>query len=207
MPVKTWTKSPVAVVQGYDSRHPQKPLDPLVLWAAWAVDGLHYLADLDEAFGGTEVSVQGHHPDVIDIAHVRWATGTAITALDLCAAALARCFCGWIKPKELDLRNFDPQINPADSAKLRARLPAPALDWVNAVLADARYSYIQGARNPLAHSRMSRQLFLGGNGGHETRTHFVLPGSSAYGARQLVTDSKDLVGDHFNAFLLMIDGM
>jgi len=36
------------------------------------------------------------------MAHVRWAAGSAITALDLCAAALGRLYCG-ITDDQLDL--------------------------------------------------------------------------------------------------------
>lgn len=206
MPAMSWAKNPVSVAQAYEARHGQTPLSPLFMWAVWAVDGLHYLDDVDASQANYPNSVGAHHPDIIDIAHVRWATGTAITALDLCAAALGRICCGWNKKNELDLRDFDPQAKPRVATTFRSALPASMLTWVDSVLADARYKNIQGARNPLTHASMSRHLSRGGNGGHQSRTRFtILKTNSQFGARNLVTDSKDLASDHVNAFLQVVD--
>jgi hypothetical protein len=59
-----------------------------VLWATSAVNGLAYLDDLDTALDGSPRMATGHDALVVDVAHARWAAGTAMTALDLCAAAI-----------------------------------------------------------------------------------------------------------------------
>jgi hypothetical protein len=50
------------------------------------------LAKLDANHPGTSTYVlpTNTHPDLVDISHVRWATGNAITAIDLCAATMGR---------------------------------------------------------------------------------------------------------------------
>lgn len=211
MGAMTWSKNPVAVAQQYDARHGAGPLGPLFIWATWAVDGLYYLDDVDAVQANYPNSVGVHHPDVVDIAHVRWATGSAVTALDLCAAALGRLYCGWIKVKELDLRDFDPATQRISATNMRSSLSPSALGWVDAVLADTRYKNIQGARNPLTHAWMSRHLqrsIGGGGGGHPARTAFrILATNAQMGARDLVEQSKALAGEHVDAFLQVIDAL
>lgn len=71
VPELQWVKSPMTIVQGYKDRHPEAPIGPPAMWAAWAVEALHYLDDLDQAQTHYPTPVQGHHSDIIDIAHVR----------------------------------------------------------------------------------------------------------------------------------------
>ena len=64
--------------------------EPYFGWAVDAVESLRWLADVDDwAFRGGRENLGKRDPRVIDVAHVRWATTTAITALDLCAVELA----------------------------------------------------------------------------------------------------------------------
>jgi hypothetical protein len=131
------------------------------IWAVWAAEASDYLEKLDATHPGGDhhVPPTNTHPDLVDIAHVRWATGTAITAIDLCAATMGRLFCGITGPPELKLRDFDRRVNrrrrdrrprwrrtwsdvvswlrrqpggpPArDAESLRAALPPAFLDWV-----------------------------------------------------------------------------
>ena len=52
--------------------------------------GLRWLAHIDDwAFEGARENLGNRDPDVIDVTHVRWATTTAVTAIDLCAFELA----------------------------------------------------------------------------------------------------------------------
>jgi len=237
MPAFRWIRNPVSVVQGYDARHPQTPLGPPVIWAGWAVDALHYLDDLDQAQGTYTAPVRGHNPDIVDIAHVRWAAGTAVTSLDLCAAALGRVYCSWTDTKELDLRAFQPRrskgnrlyriVRPVVPSRSRPRLkdlfpdkqsrevesrrsllPPSALSWVDNVIADARYRQIQGARNQFTHSWLRRGLFRGGAEGHSGRTQFVIrPHTAALNSRTLVELARDLATEHVVAFFDVIDSL
>jgi hypothetical protein len=69
------------------------PVGGLLLFAAGAADSLSYLADLDARAFGPSRDLLGYHEDIIDLAHARWACGTALTSVDLSAAALGRlCF-------------------------------------------------------------------------------------------------------------------
>ncbi len=207
MPAFHWSKPPGIITQDFEQRHPGSgasvSVSPLVMWACWAVEGLHYLGDIDRAHTGTRAQVFGHHPDIVDIANVRWATGTAITALDLCAAALGNAFCGNVGSHEMDLRDFE-------SGKIRNRpkLPAPALRWVDAVLNDARYVETHDARNPFTHSWLNRILKVGGPSGAAGRTDFVIRSSKRQtNARHLVEMARDLATDQTVAFLNVFDGL
>jgi hypothetical protein len=225
----------MTIVQSYEGRHPGAPIGPPVMWAAWAVEALHYLDDLDQVQTHYPMPVQGHHPDIIDIAHVRWVTGTAITALDLCAAALGRLYCGWTDVHELDLRAFEPQKSKPkglhrlirrmvpvplrkafdrhfpdnkkrETDQRRASLPATALAWVDIVLADDRYKDIHGARNRFTHSWLSRHLSCGGLPGHAGRTGFVVRQSQkALNAREMVERSRTLATDQVTTFFAVVD--
>src|SRR6266481_6554674 len=107
MPLHHWVSEPIALIQTFEDRHRNPDAGALLLWAAWCIDCLYYLDDVDYAYDSSHRAVGGHQPQVVDIAHARWATGTCITALDLCAAALGRTFCGHNGPYELALRHFN----------------------------------------------------------------------------------------------------
>src|SRR5687767_5672408 len=109
MPPFKWTTTPIVMVQSFEARHKDGgEAGALFVWAAWTVESLHYLADLDAAYA-LNGPIAGHHTDVVDVAHTRWATSAAITAIDLCAAGLGRAYCKWTGPNEFDLGDFYPQ--------------------------------------------------------------------------------------------------
>lgn len=162
--VGKWTRPPVEIVQEYEARRSGRgDIGSLIVWATWAVEGIDYLNDIHDRRNRGQVSTDGHSPEIVDISYVRWATSSSITAIDLCAAALARECCGWSGRNERDLRDFDLSGDPKKSQRWRNALPAPALSWVDTVLADQRYKEIQGARNPLTHSRLLRRLYSTGS--------------------------------------------
>jgi hypothetical protein len=89
MPLLEWPKAPIEIVQAFEARRPGRgDVGVLILWAAWTVEWLHYLDDLDSLHHRGHSPIKSHLPEIVNVAHVRWATGSAITALDLCAAAL-----------------------------------------------------------------------------------------------------------------------
>jgi hypothetical protein len=128
------------------------------LFAVWAVDSLYYLGDVDRALDPSQATIGDHVADVVDVAHARWATGTCITALDLCAAALGRAFCAHTGTRELDIGNFDPERAPKRAARRRANLPVQAQLWIDNVLKDRDYRQIKAARDSLTHKRIPRHL-------------------------------------------------
>jgi hypothetical protein len=89
-----WTPlDPMTVDQQFNRRHgPAMTLPQSFIWAVWAAEGSDYLDKLDATHPGSSAHVQptNTHPDLVDISHVRWATGNAITAIDLCAATMGR---------------------------------------------------------------------------------------------------------------------
>jgi hypothetical protein len=202
MPIAFWRRDPITVLQGFESRRQGRgSTGALILWAVWATESLYYLDDLDSTYSTKSGQQITHHPHVIDIAHVRWGTSTSITALDLCAAALGRDCCNWTKATEPDLRDFDSSSRKKGASALRGTLPPVATNWIDAVLADNRYKEIQGARNPLIHSRLIRNLSMG-----DPRTTFVITDTgNKYAARDLVTLAKDLATDKVSDFLDVVN--
>jgi hypothetical protein len=203
-----WSRNPVAVSQEFDNRHGAGTLPNSFSWAIWAAEGLDYLEKLDAGHRAGPVPPGGPHPDLLDISHVRWATGNAITAIDLCAATMGRLFCGPPGAKELSLRHFDPACPPKYQAAVTARrasLPPEFLKWVDETLADQRYIDLHGARNPFTHAWLRRHLF-DGVGGHADRTQFEVLGTShQMNARDMVVDSASLALDRVRAFVDVVD--
>ena len=181
-----------------------------MLWAAWCVESLDYAVALDDDFyvGG---QTRGFHPDVIDLAHVRWTAGTAGTAIDLCAAALGAWYCA-VAPGayQLDLRKIRPWARDNKVKRLRSSLPTPARAWVRRTWSDPDYKALLAIRNPFTHYRMARLLSIGGSG-HTGRTEFsTLPAgprrrSATLSARKLVVMAQDLAHRHVQDFLDEID--
>ena len=159
MPTLNWPADPIQTIKDFETRHQQPQAGALLAWAAWTVDGLRYLDDIDLAYETSRSAVGGHRPDVVDVAHARWATGTCMTALDLCAAALARGLCGHTRPREVDMGDFAVASNRSKS--IRSSLPPAGLAWVDAVLHDSDYEVVKEARHALTHSRVRRHLSLG----------------------------------------------
>lgn len=201
MPEQIWPKPPIEIVKSFEARSKGRgPIGALIIWAVWGVESLHYLDDLDQEYHCSTQNNSLHHPNVKDIAHVRWATVTAISTLDLCAASLGREFCAWNKTRELDLRDFYQLSNSEKKYKHRAMLPTTAISWIDGVISDSRYKEVHGARKSLTHSRLTRKLFL-----NKSTEFQILSTGSAHTVRDLVILSKDLATDQVITFLEIIN--
>ncbi|SRR6266446_3627396 len=141
MPPLNWPLNTGEVIQQFEARHGDPELGGLLFFAVAGVNSLYYLDDLDKNYDCSREAIRGHPHDVIDVAHCRWATGTCITVLDLCAASLGRAFCNHHEDRELSIADFGPKARHSES--LRARLPATALKWIDAVRSDLDYQKIQ----------------------------------------------------------------
>jgi hypothetical protein len=145
-------------------------------WAVLTVDGLYYLGDLDQASERHQWTAAGHSDDVIDMAHVRWAGGMAITALDLCAAALG-------ERHHIPVRTPPPRPRPSRRWG-RRRTPLPAGEaqppsrvhdvgtlrqhrrelwdgcrrWLRGVTGDNTYNVLRSLRDPMTHSALPRRF-------------------------------------------------
>jgi hypothetical protein len=164
MPPLNWTTDPVKLIRPFEVKYQNPTSSALFAWAAYTVDSLHYLDDIDRTYDSSHATIGGHSPDVVDVAHARWATSTCITALDLCAAGLGRAFCGHTKTHELDLADFDLGRSSKQTAQRRAQLPTLAQQWVDNVCADPHYKQIKSARDWLTHSRLTRHFTLATGG-------------------------------------------
>jgi hypothetical protein len=202
MPPFKWTSDPIELIQSFETRHKNPFSGALFAWAVWTVESLHYLDDIDRAYETSHAVSGAHRLDVVDVAHARWATGTCITALDLCAAGLGRSFCAHNQPRELDLAGFDPSKPSKRQDARRTLLPAPARQWVDEVCADVHYKQIKGARDWLVHSRLIRHFTLDA-GGPLQRLKLEIE-TTQFGVRHVVEVARDVATQHVAAFLALL---
>jgi len=191
------------VIRDFETRHSSPEAGALLAWAAWTVESLHYLDDLDRAYDATHAPIGGHRPDVVDVAHARWAAGSAITALDLCAAGLGRTFCQQQGRRELNLGDFDQTISSgqANRAQRTALLPPLARNWVEIVCNDPQYNTIKKARDWLTHSRIRRHFTLHA-GGPPTRLELEV--ETKIEVRQLIEAARDCATKHVTRLLELL---
>jgi hypothetical protein len=154
-----------------------------VLWATSAVDGLAYLDDLDTARGRGARVAKGHDALVIDMAHARWAAGTAMTALDLCAAAIGFLYLPARRDHHYyDMGNvlavLDKEIAvTATSSSSRPPGWPPrkgVRPWIVELSAAADYQLIKAVRNPLTHRTLARNLGITVGGGPQRAARTML---------------------------------
>lgn len=172
----------------------------LLMWSAWAVESLGYLDDLERSYF-VEGNTGGFPGEVIDLAHVRWSAGTAMTALDLCAASLGVWYCGVAAGShQRKVKDF------ADPAS-RLALPGPAAAWIETVLADSDFGATSDTRNPFTHGRVARHISVGNvpTTAHAGRTELRQRGGSLMSARDVVVRSRELAWRHVQSFLDGVD--
>ncbi len=197
MPPFSWRVNPTDLIKSFEAEHQNPASGALFFWAVWAVDSLHYLDDIDRTYDTSHATIADHRPDVVDVAHARWATATSITALDLCAAGLGHAFCDQQGTYELALAHFDPDISSHQDR--RSKLPSPARKWVDAVHADPQYKTIKDSRDELTHSRIPRHFTLA-TAGPPQRLELELDGVKV-GVRQLVEAARDCATRHVSDFI------
>jgi hypothetical protein len=174
MPPIQWPPTTQSALELLSSRNTNA--SSCLLWAISAVDALAYLDDLDLALDeGTRLAI-GHDALVVDVAHARWAAGTAMTALDLCAATIGFVY---LPPRRggryYDMGNIlaalDKAIRAAATSDPSSQGPGwPPRQGVRrwivdltgdppaAVPVDDDYALIRAVRNPLTHRTLARHL-------------------------------------------------
>jgi hypothetical protein len=150
LPPPSWP-DPALTFFAFGERRQVPEVGGLLLFGSRAVESLYYLADLDARDDLSTNTIDGHAPDVVDVAHARWATGACVTAIDVCAAALARAY-GYTGKQQLALGGLKPD------KKLRSSLPPLASAWADAVFADPEYKVVVEARHALTHSLLIRHF-------------------------------------------------
>ena len=194
MPVFAWSSDPVQTIISFEARHANPDAGALLLFSIWTVESLYYLQDLDGDDDLSQPTVRGHRPDVVDVAHARWATGACITALDLCVSGLARSLCGYSKERELSLID----MYRTQFSNLRNLFPSAVQQWLDSIRADQRYDQIKIVRNALTHGRVIR--------------HFTLPrrrldievNDTRLDIPTVVRQAKDVATDHVLALLRIL---
>lgn len=173
-----------------------------LLWAAWTVDALYYLDDLDQDAERFRWTRLGHHPDSVALAHARWAASTAMTALDLSAAAIG-------EQHSLASRSTGHahDIGTLQENQNRAQLCAGCTAWLDAVVSDTDYELLKNARDPLVHRKLPRIVKIGGGSAPTPvdRLGLAVPGAQSptgeMPSRQLVELSRDTATRHVVALL------
>jgi len=199
MPQLNWPVKRMEIIQQFETQYQEPNGGALLLFAVSGVDSLYYLDDLDKDYDRSRKAIGGHPHDVIDVAHCRWATGTCITVLDLCAAVLGRVFCNHHGRHELSVGAFDPRA--CNGKALREQLPAAALKWIDAVRSDVNYKKIKKARRSLTHSRLKRHWKFKLSSRIPDRLELEIDDSTRFGPRDLISVARDVATKHVVAFL------
>jgi hypothetical protein len=137
--------------------------EPYYGWAVDAVKSLRWLKEIDSCAFAGDTNLRGHDPKVVDVAHVRWATSTAITAVDLCVAEIAVKLCGvdfWSK-RLPGIKGVRKCLEAASSHGVSSEVGS-AVAWLDALENDSDYQLLcVNARNPLTHGFLVRSALIG----------------------------------------------
>jgi hypothetical protein len=162
--------------------------------ASWVVDGLHYLVDVDGQSGDQRPA--GYPAAQVEHAHARWAVSDAITAIDLCAAALGRLLTDQYPQgkwhQEMDFR---------DAEKL-LKNDAEAGPWIVDVQGDPDSERLLAFRHAAVHRVMRRHATVSvGEGTVTSRWSASLTGGPQIDVGQLPAIARDFATRHVEAFL------
>jgi hypothetical protein len=169
--------------------------EPYYGWPLDAVEGLGWLVHVDDwAFDGAGENLGGRDARAIDVAHVRGATTTAVTAVDLCVAEMAVRCCRvpfWSKR----MPSFEEV-----QTRLKGQGQPAATAWLDRAADDPDYQLLRrGARDPLTHRFVVRSALIGPG-----RTPFELdpaiPAEDRPDAREVILLALDVAERHVGEF-------
>lgn len=202
MPPHCWPTEPTEAIAAFEKAHSNSEGGALLFWALRSADALHYLGDIDDADDASRCTAGNHLPDLVDVAHARWATGTCMTALDLAAAGLARALGGHHGHREFVLGDF---AKPQKAARsVIAGLPPAAMLWISQVLADTSFTLIKDARDALTHRRLVRhQCMSAGSSAPNPRLELSV-GPQRVPVSRLVRSARDLATSHLSQLLSVL---
>jgi hypothetical protein len=125
------------------------------------VDALFYLIDLDAEVmpEPLEPTIIGHSWEVVEATHARWALVTAITAVDLCAAAIGRLFCNISgDAHDLSVRSTQMTSNRRRRERLK-HIPEGPAGWLRSVHDDPTFRLLKDMRDRLTHQIHERAQY------------------------------------------------
>ncbi|WP_328436887.1 hypothetical protein [Nocardia puris] len=126
-----------------------------------------------EPDGHTEMQarVANQQFDTLSLAPISFAAASAVSSVDVCAAAAYRFCIGAPEGNEFDLRRLEQLIDKSDDGRvLRSNLES----WVQAVSADGDYAELKAARNRMVHKDMPSSSVVGSGPG---RTMYPVGGA------------------------------
>jgi len=170
------------------------------MWAAWTVDSLYYLEEVVETDRAGPNFYTPHNPATKAVAHLRWAAGSSITAIDLCAAVIARELGLWTSGNEFDARQLARTRNSISAAEL-ALWPPEIVGWLDNLTTDPEYQIIRDSRRPLTHSRLIRHFTTA------DRSIRVDVGGARYTTEELMILAREFATRHVEAFLMVVDAI
>lgn len=192
----------------------------LSLSATRAAESLSYLADIDQHRFQSVWPIDRNSNDVVDEAHVRWASSSALTCLDLCIAAAAKLSDFFIgtQSKEVSIRNYYQEGEANTKNDKRNLVIPPWRSWLDAVISDHRYSTLLKVRHALVHGDMLRASHLSMKPltGHESRYGYYLgplvpPVTSnthtKMMGRDIIEMSRAIAQDHAANFVAVLQGI
>ena len=202
MSVYSWPKDPIRTLQGFEARALSQGArgdhSALVIWAVWTVDSLFYLEEIVNA-DRTDLSLYApHNPATKAVAHLRWAAGSAITAIDLCAAVAARELGLWTGGNEFDARKLVNKRNDLPAVVVGG-WPPDILRWLEDLTMDPDYPIILGARHPLTHARVIRHFTTA------DRSIRIDMGGTLYTTDELIVLARKLATKQVEAFLDVVE--
>ena len=198
MPRPAWKPETQPIIGAFAHRSASPEAGALASWAVWTVDSLHYLDDLDKSRAASDAKKR-YNSSVVDVAHARWATSTAKTAIDLCAASLGRAYCDHEPTRELDVGSF------FHRESLRDNLPNDAKSWLEDTRADPRFDLVKGARDALVHARIRRH-FTVNIGGPGKRLDLEI-GGARHDVREVIEAGRDLATERVVRFVEVLRGL
>lgn len=202
------------LLNGTNKPH-QCAIGHLAIAAARATESLIYLSDIDNERFSSLWPVDNYVNDVIDDAHVRWATTSALTCVDLCIAAAAKLgeFSLENDYKQVSVRDFYSESSKTGKIEdKREKVPQLWRLWLDNVIDDSNYHTLIKVRNALTHGDMIRNIYAttGALSGHDLRFGYYIgllkaPVTNSthelIRSRQIIELSRDFSIKHFDAFL------
>jgi hypothetical protein len=198
MPAFTWPFDPLGATRGVERVEQARTY---AVWAVWSVDAACYLCDLDNDVFNKVRQLGDFPPDTVDLAHARWAAGTAMTAIDLCGAAIG-CLHFTAREKAYDIEEL---TRPNNRSTLQC---GGCREWLEEVGSDDYYQdLLKNVRDRLTHRALRRHLF-GTNVPdpdlQALRTKLNVPtpkGDRQIDTGDLVRDARDTAARHVVSFL------
>lgn len=188
---------PTPALVEFEKRHQNGEAGALLGAGAAAVAALQYLVHIDKAFEARQFCPAVHDPAVIDMAHALWATSTCISAIDRCAAAMARALCGYRGGREVDANElWSDRSARGHKVPFRQQLSTSVVDWIEGVRDDAEYDSVRAVRDRLVHSRIPRHFTMViGSSGPPDRIQLDF-GSKRVSVAEVVSKSFEVADRH-----------